>query len=736
MPQLRAIKHYFLLVLSLIFTLSLSNINHSLLAQEQLQELEGTLPFKERITITGKAYRGVQTSADVSIALAKGQTAITKPLIIVEGFNPRLSVDKPYGNWYAELMNKDFELVRLHQEEGYDIIYVDWEDSETYIQANAMTLIEVLRWINQHKKLGSYPNVLIAHSMGGLVCRYALKKMEVNGQRHDVACFVSYDTPHLGANVPIAYQYAFDGIKRFFSEHKNLDYLKGKTSKLQDLIKLGDRLTQCHSFKQMVINSLDREGHRDNREHRAWQEELSELGFPQGDKGQAMLLLAISNGCLDRREMSSHYLKADISSRTKLGTDILGLAGLNLFYASGLGIALEDLTVGLMTLLPGENGFHTKLLLAPSKFKGDLLTDIDIDYEKKILWCIPYKKKIFKYQRYAEDSWQLDYCPSSFYKDRNMDQLTGVVGRELPLIAGYKGEIEIDSKLSFIPTLSALAIGTGLNPSLASFHNLNNLDKGPFKQNYFIHRGDTTHAFMTTTALLWAEAKIDSVLTDSQSKTIHQVKEPYYVQARVHKIDTSKYAFSRVGGMIRGGSTTINQAELNGKKYAQRLVSTWGYQAKSPSLYRVKRGDKDYYRMELNLEHSQEEKACDEKKLPAYKLRMVFTSQKEMTVGQKFVIVGTRDIIPKPQAEQINSYIDYIEAHQSKLYLLGNAGIVYISPQTKGTKPMEMLGTLKLLAKSINNNQEIVYEFDYNFSSLDKQICTINGRFSAVVQDL
>ena len=48
----------------------------------------------------------------------------------------------------------------------------------------------------------SSPTLLVGHSMGGLVARYALKTMENKSEKHNVGTYVSYDSPHLGANVP------------------------------------------------------------------------------------------------------------------------------------------------------------------------------------------------------------------------------------------------------------------------------------------------------------------------------------------------------------------------------------------------------------------------------------------------------------------------------------------------------------------------------------------------------
>ncbi len=47
--------------------------------------------------------------------------------------------------------------------------------------------------------------------MGGVIARYALRKMEDAGMEHQVSLYISHDSPHLGANVPLGALYALYG---------------------------------------------------------------------------------------------------------------------------------------------------------------------------------------------------------------------------------------------------------------------------------------------------------------------------------------------------------------------------------------------------------------------------------------------------------------------------------------------------------------------------------------------
>ncbi|CAM4045523.1 DUF676 domain-containing protein [Flavobacterium branchiophilum] len=77
-----------------------------------------------------------------------------------------------------------------------------------FIERNAMALVALLK--RENAKLvanGSTEQItLIGPSMGGLISRYALAYMEKNNIPHNVKLWVSFDSPHLGANIPIATQ--------------------------------------------------------------------------------------------------------------------------------------------------------------------------------------------------------------------------------------------------------------------------------------------------------------------------------------------------------------------------------------------------------------------------------------------------------------------------------------------------------------------------------------------------
>jgi hypothetical protein len=66
--------------------------------------------------------------------------------------------------------------------------------------------------IKETNNLNTTDNELIMFgaSMGGLLVRYALTKMEHTGQDHKTKLFISIDSPQKGANIPLGVQFLFD----------------------------------------------------------------------------------------------------------------------------------------------------------------------------------------------------------------------------------------------------------------------------------------------------------------------------------------------------------------------------------------------------------------------------------------------------------------------------------------------------------------------------------------------
>lgn len=207
------------------------------------------------------------------------QKLIKKPIIIVDGFDPgdkrkiedcdceqdaecASKYKDANGNFDASKHRSIVDMMQYYdnsyptpllpilRNKGYDVIIVNFPKYSTtnlnngqqvaidggayYIESNAMSLIKLIKDTNvKLEQNGSDKKIaIIAPSMAGQISRYALSYMEkeyqetnINSWKHNVYLWVSVDSPHLGANIPLGDQALLNLVKessadanRFYSE--------------------------------------------------------------------------------------------------------------------------------------------------------------------------------------------------------------------------------------------------------------------------------------------------------------------------------------------------------------------------------------------------------------------------------------------------------------------------------------------------------------------------------------
>jgi hypothetical protein len=175
-------------------------------------------------------YDGENRTAnyDYAVSLAPGHTQITKPIIVVSGYDPfegtgldliyQTLVQFDNGITVGPFVNLPLAL----KAQGYDLVVMDYADSHDFIPRNGLALVDLIGKV--HAEMDANPNAadeisVIGFSMGGLVSRYALAYMEEMQMDHRVHLFVSYDSPQQGAYVPIGLEMMaadvydiFDGV--------------------------------------------------------------------------------------------------------------------------------------------------------------------------------------------------------------------------------------------------------------------------------------------------------------------------------------------------------------------------------------------------------------------------------------------------------------------------------------------------------------------------------------------
>ena len=217
-----------------------------------------------------EAFRGYDEHTDCNgncfgkgeyqVFLGKNNTQLTKPLIILDGFDPgdERKINNGKGSIVYLINNDDKETnMQKFYDAGFDVVILNFpkykigtdsynfihpltnqnvsinydvfrDGGADYVERNAnvlKALINKLKWRTcykwQYKKLK-----IIGPSMGGLISRVALTQMEKANQNHNADIWVSFDSPHLGANIPIGLQYFFN-----FMELEQIEMLKTPAAK-------------------------------------------------------------------------------------------------------------------------------------------------------------------------------------------------------------------------------------------------------------------------------------------------------------------------------------------------------------------------------------------------------------------------------------------------------------------------------------------------------------------------
>lgn len=132
----------------------------------------------------------------------EGNQGLARPVIMADGFNlGRSKLDVLYDG----LENGDFAFISELRRRGRDVILVGFEERSASILENAEAVIAAILRTNA-EQTGDNHLVVGGFSMGGIVTRYALAKLERQRMEHRTALYFSYDSPHRGASIPVGVQ--------------------------------------------------------------------------------------------------------------------------------------------------------------------------------------------------------------------------------------------------------------------------------------------------------------------------------------------------------------------------------------------------------------------------------------------------------------------------------------------------------------------------------------------------
>lgn len=310
-----------------------------------------------------------------------------------------------------------------------------------FIERNAFSVIDIITLINT-QKVGTEENVIIGPSMGGLISRYALNYMEANSLPHETRLWLSFDSPHLGANVPIGFQHLFNYLGY------GLDTWVGDFS-LEAVRPIVDGMLKSAAARQMLTDHF--EPHLANGE-------IAEFN--------SNILLPIAH----------NYSTTFFSGINNLTTSGFPETTRNVSLINGSGIGNPYQNKNGNDLLPGDKVIDAFL---PSVAT---LTDAYFD-----TWFTPYANQTIKIDDVWIDAPWICFCDINAEPDSRAfsysDGIDAAPGGLFDLGALAAGMVGTDDTIdaffaalstdyfNFIPAVSAMALNT--NSNIDWFQNIN-----------------------------------------------------------------------------------------------------------------------------------------------------------------------------------------------------------------------------------------------------------------------
>lgn len=437
--------------------------------------------FKVPVSVPGNN----ELSATLLIDLIPDNTEVTNPLIVAEGFDAG-SITDPESE-FGDTDITDFtdevffdgglqlgNLLVNDTLRTYDIIYVNWDNGVADMRDNSLVLEAVIDWVND-EKVGNEPNVLLGQSMGGVIGRYTLARMEEedpnNPDVHEVGLFIAHDAPMQGANTPIATQhfarhiynqYVQAPIGYFLGQYvlpvatglaeiinESLIILGTNTS-VEPYINPEDVLTiqDTPAAVQLNYQWVDFDENVQTFLHESWQQELESKGYPERSRN-----VAISNGNECGQDQGFNPGDQLVDVHDKDTPDFFGDL-LSIFYVPAIGVVLNDIGLTILSSIPGDSEFTYVFDLRTTPDLTNTMRKVyygRVSYTKKILWIGPsITHQITKREKNAPD----DALPYGSYAGGAFD--VGGVINELP--EQFPPTTLVNDRYGFIPVVSALDI--------------------------------------------------------------------------------------------------------------------------------------------------------------------------------------------------------------------------------------------------------------------------------------
>ncbi len=477
------------------------------------------------------------------------QAILLKPIVIIDGFDPgdkrKIQDSDPHPDVsdidhrsIEDMMSyglppNDVEIIPILRDIGYDVVIVNHptypenlvetdpviiDGGADFIERNAMAHVALYHKLNiiLEQNNSNEQLVIVGPSMGGQISRYALAYMEkqyVISQNpywnHNTRLWVSVDSPHLGANIPMGVQTLLHLLQTYSAPNVKVDeFIEGQLGSAaarQQLIEQSQKDPNYNSYRPNADNCNGRtisQGFSQDRGHPFFTEYYNNLynnGLPESNgypQNQNLRKIAMANGSLmGIKGFDNPFVPGSTDDNDGIMTpDYYSYDGAKTFKIQGYAnFFLGDIHIATMeTYFMPSNGNNHKI----AYFK-----------QKDIIGWDAYGI----YMTNNNSRGNMDNVPGGWYPTQQ--EIAEVVEEsgpcKGPICVNYWTINNLEHVGSFIPTVSALGFSDpNFNWNQELDRDLTCTNEIPF-DNYYGPRKNTQHTSFTEESVTWLLNELD-----------------------------------------------------------------------------------------------------------------------------------------------------------------------------------------------------------------------------------
>ena len=219
--------------------------------------INANIPFQGYVE-TASYYSKLQYRIFYHTNNGNTQQLLLNPIVVIDGFDPgdkrKIQDSDPHG-YKSDDEHRSIEDMMLYYDNqgnqknlimelnalGFDIVIVNHpvhrlpingnleiDGGADYIERNAMGHVALYQHLNEILAQNNSNNqlVIVGPSMGGQISRYALAYMEKNNIPHNTRLWISVDSPHLGANIPMGAQTLLNVVNDLMDSQAAQDFVE------------------------------------------------------------------------------------------------------------------------------------------------------------------------------------------------------------------------------------------------------------------------------------------------------------------------------------------------------------------------------------------------------------------------------------------------------------------------------------------------------------------------------